>query len=261
MRIDIVTLFPEMFASFLDGSLLGAARRAGILDVRLRNFRDFAPGAHRQVDDRPFGGGPGMLLMPGPVVECVEAVQQDGERPGHVVMLTPGGRRLDQGLVEELARRERLVLVCGRYEGFDHRAFGLRYGVATGLLSVGDFVLSGGELSALIVTDAVVRLLPGALGNDQSAIDESHADDGLLEHRHYTRPVVFEGQRIPPVLLSGDHQRIDQARAKDGLLLTRALRPDLFVRRRRVKGREKLLGDERVASLDPEREPPRDAGS
>jgi tRNA (guanine37-N1)-methyltransferase len=265
MRFTIVTLFPELIDAVVRQGVLGRALQAGVATVQTVQLRDFATDAHRSVDDSPAGGGAGMVLKVDVVAAAVRAVVSSSSDVAasdtRVLFLDARGPVFDQVRARGLAvQAGHVVLVCGRYEGFDHRAFGLRYGVATGLLSVGDFVLSGGELSALIVTDAVVRLLPGALGNDQSAIDESHADNGLLEHRHYTRPVVFEGQRIPPVLLSGDHKRIDQARAKDGLLLTRALRPDLFVRRRRVKAREKLLGDERVASLDPEREPPRDAG-
>ncbi len=218
MRIDIVTLFPEMFASFLDGSLLGAARRAGILDVRLSNFRDFAPGVHRQVDDRPYGGGPGMLLMPGPVVECVEAVQRDGERPGHVVLLTPGGRRLDQGVVEELAGRDRLVLVCGRYEGFDAR---VREAVGAEEISVGDYVLSGGEVAAMVVVDAVARLVPGVLGDAESARQDSFSGaDRLVEGPQYTRPREFRGLEVPEILLSGDHRRIAAWRREQALAAT-----------------------------------------
>ena len=151
MRIDILTLFPEMFTSFLEGSLIGVARAAGLLDIRVTNIRDFAAGVHRQVDDRPFGGGPGMLLMAGPVVECVEAVQQQADA-GHLVMLTPGGRRLDQAIVEELATHERLVLVCGRYEGFDERVKAI---LAPDEISIGDYVLSGGEVAAMVIVDAV----------------------------------------------------------------------------------------------------------
>ena len=163
MRIDIVTLFPEMFSGFLDGSLLGAARKAGLVDIRLTNIRDCAEGVHRQVDDRPYGGGPGMLLMPGPVVACVESVRAEGGFGGRTVLLTPGGRRLDQQLVEELSRLGRLVLVCGRYEGFDAR---IRDTLAADEISIGDYVLSGGEVAAMVIIDAVARLLPGVLGHE-----------------------------------------------------------------------------------------------
>jgi len=179
MRIDILTLFPEMFASFLDGSLLGEARRNGLIEVCLTNIRDHAEGVHRQVDDRPYGGGPGMLLMPGPVVSCVESVQREGAAPGHLVMLTPGGRRLDQALVEELSRRERLVLLCGRYEGFDDR---IRATLDPDMVSIGDYVLSGGEVAAMVIVDAVARLLPGVLGDAASAHQDSFSGaDRLVE--------------------------------------------------------------------------------
>lgn len=257
MRITIVTLFPELVDAVVGQGVLGRALQAGVASVRAVQLRDFATDKHRSVDDNPAGGGAGMVLKVDVVAAAVRAaiaaVDDVPAAETQVFFLDARGPVFDQSLARGLATRVRhLVLVCGRYEGFDHRAFGLHYGVKTGLLSIGDLVLTGGELSALVVTDAVVRLLPGALGNDQSAIDESHAEDGLLEHRHYTRPVHFEGQGIPAVLMSGDHKKIAQARAKDGLLLTRALRPDLFVRRRREKAREKLLGDARVQSLDPE---------
>lgn len=206
MRIDIVTLFPEMFASFLDGSLLGAARRSGKIDVRLTNIRDFADGVHRQVDDRPFGGGPGMLLMPGPVVSCVEAVRAEGPAAARTMLLTPGGRRLDQPLVEELAGLERLVLVCGRYEGFDAR---ISETLAAEEISIGDYVLSGGEVAAMVIVDAVARLLPGVLGHEESAGQDSFSGaDRLVEGPQYTRPREFRGLTVPEVLLSGDHGRI-----------------------------------------------------
>ena len=169
MRIDILTLFPEMFTSFLDGSLLGAARAAGLIDIRVTDIRDFAEGVHRQVDDRPFGGGPGMLLMPGPVVDCVEGVQRQAGA-GHLVMLTPGGRRLDQSIVEELSRKERIVLLCGRYEGFDER---IKEILSPDEISIGDYVLSGGEVAAMVIVDAVSRLLPGVLGHEESARQDS----------------------------------------------------------------------------------------
>jgi len=218
MRIDILTLFPEMFASFLDGSLLGAARAAGLVDVRVTNIRDFAEGVHRQVDDRPFGGGPGMLLMAAPVVECVESVQREAPAPGHLVMLTPGGRRLDQAVVEELARHDRLVLVCGRYEGFDDR---IRQTLEPDEISVGDFVLSGGEVAAMLVVEAVTRLLPGVLGDAESARQDSFAgSDRLVEGPQYTRPREFRGLRVPDVLLSGDHRRIAEWRQEQAVAAT-----------------------------------------
>ena len=218
MRIDILTLFPEMFASFLEGSLIGAARAAGLLDIRVTNIRDFATGVHRQVDDRPFGGGPGMLLMAGPVVECVEAVQQQADA-GHLVMLTPGGRRLDQAIVEELATHERLVLVCGRYEGFDERVKAI---LAPDEISIGDYVLSGGEVAAMVIVDAVSRLVPGVLGDEESARQDSFSGaDRLVEGPQYTRPREYRGLTVPEVLLSGDHQKIAAWRHEQAVTATR----------------------------------------
>ena len=198
MRIDIITLFPEMFTSFLDGSLIGAARAAGLLDIRVTNIRDFATGAHRQVDDRPFGGGPGMLLMAGPVVECVEAVQRQADI-GQLIMLTPGGRRLDQSIVEELATHERIVLLCGRYEGFDERVKAI---LSPHEISIGDYVISGGEVAAMVIVDAVSRLVPGVLGDEESARQDSFSGaDRLVEGPQYTRPREYRGLSVPEVLL------------------------------------------------------------
>jgi tRNA (guanine37-N1)-methyltransferase len=219
MRIDILTLFPDMFTSFLEGSLLGTARANGLIDVRLTNIRDFATGVHRQVDDRPFGGGPGMLLMPGPVVECVESVQRAAAAPGHLVMLTPGGRRLDQKAVEELASKERIVLLCGRYEGFDER---VRETLQPDEISIGDYVLSGGEVAAMVIVDAVARLVQGVIGDAESARQDSFSGaERLVEGPQYTRPREFRGLQVPEVLLSGDHQRIAAWRHEQAVDATR----------------------------------------
>jgi tRNA (guanine37-N1)-methyltransferase len=208
-----------MFTGFLDGSLLGAARASGLLDVRVTNIRDFAEGVHRQVDDRPFGGGPGMLLMPGPVVECVESVQCEALSPGHLVMLTPAGRRLDQSVVEELVRHERLVLMCGRYEGFDDR---VRQTLHPDEISIGDFVLSGGEVAAMVIVDAVARLVPGVIGDAESARQDSFSGaERLVEGPQYTRPREFRGLQVPEVLLSGDHRRIAAWRHEQAVTATR----------------------------------------
>jgi tRNA (guanine37-N1)-methyltransferase len=218
MRIDIPTLFPDMFTGFLEGSLLGAARKAGLLDIRLVDIRDFAEGPHRQVDDRPFGGGPGMLLMPGPVVSCIEHVQGQASPPGHVVLLTPGGQRLDQEVVEKLAGRERLVLVCGRYEGFDAR---VTETVGAEEISIGDYVLSGGEVAAMTLVDAVARLVPGVLGDEASARQDSFSGpERLVEGPQYTRPREFRGLHVPEVLLSGDHRRIEAWRHEQAIAAT-----------------------------------------
>ncbi len=224
MRFDVITLFPELFSSFLEGSLLGAARRSGLIDVRLANIRDYSEGVHRQVDDRPFGGGPGMLLMPGPVVSCVESVQAepgtDGRPwPGHLVMLTPGGRPLTQEVVEEFAGMPRLVLLCGRYEGFDDR---IRLLLEPDEISLGDFVLSGGEVPAMAVIDAVSRLVPGVLGDAESPRDDSFSGtDRLVEGPQYTRPREFRGLAVPEVLLSGDHAGIRRWRYEKAVEATR----------------------------------------
>ena len=219
MRIDILTLFPDMFSGFLAGSLLGAAQTAGILDIRLTDIRDFAEGPHRNVDDRPFGGGPGMLLMPGPVVASIESVQAQSAAVGHVVLLAPGGRRLDQPLVEQLAARERLVLVCGRYEGFDAR---VAEAVGAEEISVGAYVLSGGEVAAMVVVDAVARLVPGVLGDAESAQQDSFSGpERLVEGPQYTRPREFRGLHVPEVLLSGDHRRIEAWRREQAVAATR----------------------------------------
>ena len=217
-RIDILTLFPEMFTSFLEGSLLGAAQANGLLDIRVVNIRDYAEGVHRQVDDRPFGGGPGMLLMPGPVVDCVEAVRKQAADAGHLVMLTPAGRRLDQSVVEELARRDRIVLLCGRYEGFDER---IRETLEPDEISIGDYVLSGGEVAAMVIVDAVARLVPGVLGDEESARQDSFSGaERLVEGPQYTRPREFRGLQVPDVLLSGDHARIAKWRHDQALVAT-----------------------------------------
>lgn len=219
MRIDILTLFPDMFTGFLQGSLLGAARERGLVDIRLIDIRDFAEGPHRQVDDRPFGGGPGMLLMPGPVVASIEHVQDQATAPGKVILFAPGGRRLDQPLVEELARRERLVLVCGRYEGFDAR---VAQTVGAEEISIGDYVLSGGEVAAMVVVDAVARLVPGVLGHEESARQDSFSGhERLVEGPQYTRPREFRGLHVPEVLLSGDHRRIEAWRHEQAVAATR----------------------------------------
>lgn len=204
-RFDVLTLFPGLFEGFLDESILKRALGRGLVEVNRWDIRDWAEGKHRQVDDRPFGGGPGMVLMAPPVVAAVEAVQALGERPGRLLALTPTGRRLDQAWVEELAREPRLVLLCGRYEGFDERIFET---LSPEPLSIGDYVLSGGEVAAMVVIDAVMRLIPGVLGDAESAVDESFGPDGGLEYPHYTRPREYRGREVPETLLSGDHAAI-----------------------------------------------------
>src|SRR5271170_5816920 len=212
MRIDILTLFPEMFGAALGTSIPKRAAEKGLVSYHLTNFRDFAADAHRSVDDKPFGGGPGMVMMSPVVFDAVEHVEKQDARTAKRILLTPSGRRFDQSVAQELAKEPRLLLISGRYEGFDER-ISLRLKPLE--LSVGDFILRGGELAAMLVIDAVVRLLPGALGAETGAADESFSpDEWLLEHPQYTRPRMFRGMDVPPVLLSGDHSAIAQWRAE-----------------------------------------------
>lgn len=210
-RIDVLTLFPALFDGFLGQSIVRRAVARGLVDIRRWDLRDWAEGKHKQVDDRPFGGGPGMILMAPPVVAAAEAVGAAGDSPGRLILLSPQGRRLDQARVEGLAREPRLILLCGRYEGFDERVIDV---LQPELLSVGDYVLSGGEVAAMVVIDAVVRLIPGVLGDAQSAVDESFGPDGGLEYPQYTRPRVYRSLTVPDVLLSGDHAAIAEWRKK-----------------------------------------------
>ncbi|MFO0850904.1 MAG: tRNA (guanosine(37)-N1)-methyltransferase TrmD [Gemmataceae bacterium] len=211
IRFDVLTLFPDLFQGYLTQSLLKLAIQRGLVGVHLWDIRDWATDKHQKVDDRPFGGGPGMVLMPEPVVACVEDVRAKAEPPGKVVMLTPAGRRLTQRVVEDLATHDRLLLLCGRYEGFDDR---IRQVLDPLEVSVGDFVCNGGEVPAMVVIDTVIRLIPGVLGDDQSAADESHSDPGRIEYPQFTRPRVFRGLEVPEVLLSGNHQAIARWRAE-----------------------------------------------
>jgi len=224
MRIDVLTLFPEMFESPLAGSIIGRARDNGLVEIVLTNIRDFATDNYRKVDDKPYGGGPGMVMMPGPVFDCLDHVQTQSPDKGRVILLTPQGRRFDQGLALELSTAKRLILIAGRYEGFDER---IRTGLEAEQISIGDVVLSGGELAAMVVIDAVVRLLPGALGDEDSTKEESFSN-GLLEYPQYTRPEVFRGMQVPEILLSGDHAKIAQWRKEQSLERTRRWRPDLL---------------------------------
>jgi tRNA (guanine37-N1)-methyltransferase len=226
MRIDILTLFPEMFPGYLGQSLLKRAIDARLVDIQIHNIRDWARGKHAQVDDRPFGGGPGMVLRPEPVVECVEEVQRQTEPAGHVVLLTPQGRKLDQPAVEGLADFERLLLVCGRYEGIDQRAIDI---LAPDEISIGDFIVSGGEVAAMVVIDAVVRMVPDVLGDEQSNKQDSFSGDPpLLEFPHYTRPREYRGLKVPEVLVSGNHPEIARWREEKKIERTRQRRADLL---------------------------------
>ena len=222
--IDILTLLPEMFDGFCSASIVGRAIQRGLVAIRLTNIRDFAADAYGSVDDAPFGGGPGMVLMCRPVFDAVESVRTRAEPPGTVVMLTPQGQTLNQELVTQLAGRQRLILLAGHYEGFDER---IRTRLADMEVSIGDFVMSGGEVAAMALVDAVVRTLPGALGDDGSLAEESFRE-GLLEYPQYTRPREFRGTRVPAVLLSGNHAKINQWRLEQAELRTKQRRPDLW---------------------------------
>ncbi|QDV38660.1 tRNA (guanosine(37)-N1)-methyltransferase TrmD [Tautonia plasticadhaerens] len=212
LRFDVLTLFPGLFEGFLSESILKRAIRRGLVSVDLWDIRRWALDKHRSVDDTPFGGGPGMLMMAPPVVSAVEAVRASfGDGPGRLIAMTPAGRRLDQAFVSELAGEPRIVLLCGRYEGFDQRIFDVLRPEA---LSIGDYVLSGGEVPAMAVIDAVMRLVPGVLGDERSALDESFGPDGGLEYPHYTRPRSYRGLGVPEVLLGGDHAAIDRWRRR-----------------------------------------------
>ena len=220
MKIDVLTLFPEMFAGPLDHSMVKRARDLGILNLRVVNLRDYTHDRHKTVDDKPFGGGPGMLLKPEPIFEAVENLAGAKTR---VIMLTPAGRKFDQQLARELAQQEHLLFLCGAYEGFDERVRTL----AQDEISIGDYVLTNGALPAMVVIDAITRLLPGVLGDDQSSQDESFSH-GTLEYPHYTRPAEFRGMKVPDVLLSGNHAEIEKWRREQGKVRTREKRPDLL---------------------------------
>lgn len=224
MRIDILTIFPGMFESPLRESLLGKAIEAGVLDMRVHDIRDSATDKHRQVDDESYGGGPGMVMKPEPVFQAVESL---GEGSKRVIVLSPAGRRLDQALVRELSAGSWLVLICGRYEGVDERVI---EGLPAEEVSIGDYVLSGGEIPALVVLDAVTRLVPGVIGREESHQRDSFGEEGLLDHPHYTRPPEFRGMAVPEVLLSGNHAEIERWRREAALEKTRRNRPDLLER-------------------------------
>ncbi len=236
MRIDVLTIFPEMVEGFASSSLLGKGRRKGLLDVRVHDLRSVATDPHRSVDDAPFGGGAGMVLMAEPIFATVEAV--DPPRP--LLALGPGGRRFDQAMARELAAIGGFSLLCGRYEGIDHR---VRANLVDGEVSIGDYVLAGGEVAAMVILEAVGRLIPGVMGNVNSADDESFSD-GLLECPHYTRPANLRGFAVPEALLSGDHGRIARWRRAQSLARTASDRPDLWQARGGLQsGEERLLAE------------------
>ncbi len=236
MRIDLFTIFPGLVGGWLDASLIGRARRAGLLDLRIHDVRSATTDPHRSVDDSPFGGGAGMVLAPEPVFAAVESVAP----PRPLLLLGPAGRRFDQGTARQLAAHDGFSLLCGRYEGVDQR---IADHLVDGELSIGDVVLAGGEAAALVVVEAVARLVPGVMGNEESADEESFAD-GLLEYPHYTRPASFRGWDVPEVLRSGDHGRVQRWRRAQALARTRDLRPDLLAGRGGLSDAERRLLDE-----------------
>jgi tRNA (guanine37-N1)-methyltransferase len=224
MKFDILTIFPRFFDGLVQWGMIRQAVRKGLLEVRVHDLRDYTDDRHRTVDDRPYGGGEGMVLKPEPIFRAVEACRQADPDPGRVLLLSPQGRRFDQAKAKELSLVTRLILICGRYEGVDQR---VADHLADEEISIGDFVLSGGELAAAIVVDAVSRLIPGVLGEGESALRESFMD-GLLDYPHYTRPARFRNWTVPEVLLSGDHDQIRLWREQQALERTRLRRPDLL---------------------------------
>jgi tRNA (guanine37-N1)-methyltransferase len=229
MRFDIVTIFPELFRSPFEFGIVKRAAESGLIEVGIHDLRDHTDDRHRQVDDRPFGGGAGMVMKPDPIFRAVEEIKSTREGRGKTVLLSPQGRLFNQSLAEEFSAEDWLLLICGRYEGVDERVVA---GLVDDEISIGDYVLSGGEIPAMVVLDAVTRLLPGALGCDQSAQRESFVQSqswpGVLDHPHYTRPAEYRGMTVPDVLLSGNHAEIERWRRRKAIEKTLARRPDLF---------------------------------
>ena len=236
MRFDVLTLFPELFSSFLKETILGRAVKAGLVDIRLVNIRSFARGRHLVADDRPFGGGEGMVMKPGPISRALESVDRTKGR-SLVLLLTPQGRTFDQPLAWELSRMEQVILICGHYEGVDER---IRANDVDLELSIGDYVLSGGETAAMVVMDAVSRLVPGVLGGEKSTQEDSF-EEGLLEYPQYTRPRVFKNQEVPEILLSGDHEKIRAWRRTESLKRTLERRPDLLEKAKLTEEDKRIL--------------------
>lgn len=239
MRVDVVSILPEMFSGPMSASMVGIARNKGLLDFHVHDLRDWAHDKHRTTDDYPYGGGPGMVMKPEPVFEALDAVSAMHDCKPLVIFFAPAGQRFDQTIAEEFSCHDRLLLVCGRYEGFDARCLSR----ADRVISIGDYVLTGGELAAMVVVDAAVRLIPGALGHDMSAVDESFST-GLLEYPQYTRPAVYRGLEVPAVLRSGDHARIERWRREQSLRVTARVRPDLLDRVDLRPGDREIVKDE-----------------
>ena len=236
MRFDVLTLFPELFSSFLKETILGRAVKAGLVDIRLVNIRSFARGRHLVTDDSPFGGGEGMVMKPGPISRALDSIDRTKDR-SLVLLLTPQGRTFDQPLAWDLSRMEQLILICGRYEGVDER---IRSKGVDMELSIGDYVLSGGEMAAMVVIEAVSRLVPGVLGGEKSSQEDSF-EEGLLEYPQYTRPRVFKNQEVPEILLSGDHEKIRVWRRTESLKRTLERRPDLLEKAKLTEEDKRIL--------------------
>ncbi|ABS22729.1 tRNA (guanine-N1)-methyltransferase [Bacillus cytotoxicus NVH 391-98] len=234
MKIDILTLFPEMFTGVFGSSILKKAQEKEAVELRVVNFRDYTTNKHNSVDDYPYGGGAGMVLTPQPIFDAVEDLTKETTQKPRIVLMCPQGERFTQKKAEELAKEEHVIFVCGHYEGYDER---IREHLVTDEISIGDYVLTGGELASMVITDSVVRLLPGVLGNQNSQVEDSFST-GLLEHPHYTRPADFRGMKVPDVLMSGNHKKIDEWRHKESLRRTYTRRPDLLEGRELTKQEE-----------------------
>lgn len=227
MLVDIITIFPDVFKPYFEKSILGIAQKKGKLRIRLHNLRDYTLDKHRKVDDRPFGGGPGMVMTPGPIFRAVESIKHTarcGRRAAKIILLCPQGRTLNHKLVHRLSKFKHLILICGHYEGVDER---VRKYLVDEEISIGDYILSGGELAAMVTVDSITRLIPGVLGHKDSSRFESFSDN-LLEYPHYSRPAEFRAMGVPKILLSGDHQKIEDWRNKEALKITKKKRPDLL---------------------------------
>ena len=238
MRISILTLFPEMFSIF-DHSIIGRAKEKGLVNLEYYNIRDYSLNKHKKVDDYPYGGGAGMVMTPQPIIDSIKAAKE--KNSGKVIFLGPRGKTFNQEMAQELSKEENLIFLCGHYEGIDERA----YKHIDMEVSLGDFVLTGGEMAAIPVIDSVLRLIPGVLGKEESFMDESYSD-GLLEYPQYTRPEVYEGERVPAVLLSGHHENIRKWRRKQSLLITKERRKDLYKNIQLTKEDMKILKDDRL---------------
>lgn len=244
MKIELLTIFPEMFESFLSASIIGRAREAGLLDIHATDIRPYSQNKHKNTDDYPFGGGAGMLMLAQPIVDAMKAVTRPPFQ-GKRIYMSPRGMPLTQALAQQLSQEERLVILCGHYEGVDQRVLDKYIDME---ISVGDYVLTGGETAAMVLIDCVSRLVPGVLGSAESAGDESFSNDGLLEYPQYTRPRVFEDMEVPEVLLNGDHKKISQWRREQALLATARMRPDLLAAASITPAERRWLSEQLSAS-------------